>query len=82
MTDSGKGAEFIEAGLPSHTHTVTFYNIAPAGNGGLSYTPTFPSSSHTKSTSGASNAIYGKSTTVQPNANKMYIYFYVGPKTS
>lgn len=82
MTDSGKGGEFVEAGLPSHTHTVTFCNIAPAGNGGLSRTATFPSSSYAKSTSGASNAIYGKSTTVQPNANKMYIYFYVGPKTS
>lgn len=75
----GKGADgafgYIEAGLPAHTHTIT-RNIRGGGsaqtqgNGVWSSDTGTSSGTATNYTSGASNAIYGKSTTVQPPAIK------------
>lgn len=73
--------EFVEAGLPSieHTHNVQMYNYTGA-------TRHFPSQYDTKdaanvyttSTNSQVSPIYGKSTTVQPNAVKKLFYMCVG----
>ena len=71
--------KYVEPGLPDHSHTVTAA-YAPGGNaidGGNNYQK-ISSGTLTTDNASASNSIYGNSTTVQPAATQMYLYFYVG----
>ena len=75
--------KYVEAGLPDHDHQVT--TIYPSGflGEGTAYRQWYDTTNHTYTTNKASNSnsIYGKSTTVQPPATQMYLYFYVGQFT-
>lgn len=81
--------EFVEAGLPGFSATfnvcdtngnvaasgditlTNYQNGAYGGGGGRT-------NSEATATLKPSNSIYGNSTTVQPKATEMYLYFYVG----
>ena len=100
---------YVEAGLPTHTHTRGSMNIKgsiPNVGVNQSETTSFSGALYTSAsgnnyggtssgsaksnilfdasrnwtgeTSAPNNAIYGKSSTVQPPATQMYLYFYVG----
>lgn len=59
----------IAAGLPDHTHTYTDYYAAfQQGHGGDYPLVSSGNTASTRATSGADNAIYGGSATVQPPA--------------
>jgi len=78
--ETGNVIQFKEAGLPAHTHGVRI-----CGKDGMSARRgrrgnDTSGEDATMSSYGASDPIYGKSATVQPNATTMFIYFYVGPK--
>lgn len=82
---SGVGG-YVEAGLPNITGSFSTASDKNLGNGAFSWT------TNKYATNGGgqggqwginfsakkSNAIYGNSTTVQPPATQMYLYFYVG----
>ena len=80
--------KYVPAGLPDHNH----YYDAKANHGyngstvyegfwgnGDAYTGSTVRG--TFSNASSSNSIYGNSTTVQPPATQMYLYFYVGQYT-
>ena len=104
---------YVEAGLPTHTHTRGSMNIKGSipnvginqsettGSSGALYTSAssnnyggtstgsaksnilFDASRNwTGETSAPNNAIYGNSTTVQPPATQMYLYFFLGNGSS
>ena len=66
---------YIEAGLPNHTHSLTLNgqggNDVSTGLGACWGGDTSYAGTHTATTTGASNAIYGGSDTVQPPAIKV-----------
>ena len=72
----------IEAGLPDHNHTVSFYSNY--GWNGITKLGSSDRSDNQKlwiftcSNASKSNPIYGNNSTVQPPATQMYLYFYVG----
>lgn len=82
---SGVG-EYVSAGLPNITGSFSTASDKNLGNGAFSWT------TNKYATNGGgqggqwginfsakkSNSIYGNSTTVQPPATQMYLYFYVG----
>lgn len=77
--------DLVEAGLPNHTHTVG----APLryGESGVAYDPCwsadtgYASGTWTRTTSNASNSIYGNSNTVQPQSIKVLYYIVVATTT-
>jgi hypothetical protein len=82
----GGAGDFVEAGLPNITGSFTIQNIGVSnptgvftasnnygGNGTVGDLPDVISFKASNS-----NPIYGNSTTVQPNAVKGHLYFYVG----
>jgi len=78
--ETGSSVQFKEAGLPQHTHGVRI-----CGEDGMSEWHgrrgnNSKGQDATMDSYNASDPIYGKSSTVQPNATTMFIYFYVGPK--
>lgn len=88
----GGTGEFVEAGLPNIEAGLTYRwgCVASAGTGAITMTgkqsvqaSTGSGSSYSELAFDASrsNPIYGKSDTVQPNAVKGYLYFYVGETT-
>ena len=73
---SGVG-NYVEAGLPDHTHEVSSYAAIYTFSGGT-YGGLTGYTDRTSSAASASNPVYGNSDTVQPKATEMYLYFYVG----
>ena len=73
---------YVEAGLPDHSHTVGIpINSGWNGTarlGGSDMNSVQTTKTFTSANASASNSIYGNSTTVQPPATQMYLYFYVG----
>ena len=84
FTQNGSTTEvgnFVEAGLPSieHTHDVQMYNNTGATRHFPSqYDTSSKGNIYTTSTNSQVSSIYGKSTTVQPNAVKKLFYMCVG----
>ena len=87
-TNTNEVNNYVEAGLPDHTHTVTAQS-----NAGSSWGTNKPGwgnddawrnqySTATTSKASASNNIYGKSDTVQPPASKKLLYYVVGNTVS
>lgn len=88
---------YIEAGLPQHTHDENFpfsegirplvnaFNAESTAGTPKSITQNITHVSNDSlgvlQTGYASSSIYGASTTVQPPATEMYLYFYVGNYT-
>ena len=68
---------YVSPGLPDHNHNIQVAIDESAGLGYQKYTPGSGTTLTTTDAS-ASNPIYGNSTTVQPPATQMYLYFYVG----
>lgn len=74
----GTVGKYIEAGLPDHIHhygqaaSDTGFGYSGAGSLGNNNLETLPVRYHDP------DSIYGNSTTVQPPATEMYLYFYVG----
>ena len=81
--------KYVAPGLPDHTHNVKYrQNDATGYHANGTYVPHLWTSGYTyrgdtPATKGASetNPIYGASTTVQPPATQMYLYFYAGNYT-
>ena len=73
--------DYVAPGLPDHTHTQVYLDVnykAPYGsNNRVCWEGTYVVTTNT-GTASANNPIYGASTTVQPPATEMYLYFYVG----
>ena len=93
--DVGYGAgTFVSAGIPNHRHNVQYQlaNCQCGKNGGIRSSHTSATKKYKATTSVLQDAatlsseafagsdLYGGSSTVQPNANKLYMYFYVGRK--
>ena len=78
LTDLSKLGEIVEAGLPSHTHSLTLPRVWGSGtnaNYGTAWGgDDIRRDSLTATTTGASNSIYGKSNTVQQEQIQ-YPYF-------
>lgn len=82
---------YVEAGLPNITGSVSEQNIethtltGAFSKGGSYSNGAFTSGANNLRTlyfdASSSNSIYGNSTTVQPPATQMYLYFYVGQFT-
>jgi hypothetical protein len=76
-----KVGNYVAPGLPDHTHTQVYLDVnykAPYGsNNRVCWEGTYVVTTNT-GTASANNPIYGASTTVQPPATEMYLYFYVG----
>ena len=84
--------KYVEAGAPNITGTESVYIRYNSATGAFKLDP---SSSGTKNASGStytasnsltfdasrSSSVYGNSTTIQPPATQMYLYFYVGEFT-
>lgn len=80
--DSNTLGDLVEAGLPDHTHTYTdVYAAFGQGRGGEYPLVSSSNTSDTKTTSGASNSIYGNSNTVQPQSIKGYVYIVISNVT-
>ena len=81
--------KYVAPGLPDHTHNIKYrQNDATGYHANGTYIPHLWTSGYTyrgdtPATKGASetNPIYGASTTVQPPATQMYLYFYAGNYT-
>ena len=70
--------DLVEAGLPDHDHSVSAYGHYDGGNSSLFYEETGSNLVTLQSTlASVSNAIYGNSTTVQPQTIKGYYYIVV-----
>lgn len=79
--DSTLSCNFIPASLPQHTHTYISNQSSQMADGVGSPQITVPTTGTSYYTSGkASGNIYKDGSTVQPNATKMFVYFYVGQK--
>ena len=77
---------YIAPGLPDHNHTISsafsLQNYSAANYGAWDFIRPAAGNTITPTTNASdSNSIYGKSTTVQPPATEMYLYFYVGEFT-
>ena len=87
----GNVGDYVEPGLPNITGSFGSHNASLSGgtnaftptsyvsSAGLSGVGSFPSVMNFSAQS--SNSIYGNSTTVQPPATQMYLYFYIGEFT-
>ena len=80
--------KYVEAGLPDHTHSLSNTSSDYYTTYGANYIYTVSTSGqyvdgmvNSISRASESNSIYGNSTTVQPPATQMYLYFYVGQFT-
>lgn len=74
---------FVEAGLPDHTHQLdisTGYYNDDSGNSSVKATGTQANRATFSRITGtvSGNDTYGNSDTVQPPSTQMYLYFYVG----
>ena len=71
-----------QAGLPDHRHTASYNGAATSGNGwgggSCAYATTY---SLTTSWASASNSIYGRSNTVQPQSIKVLYYIVIATTT-
>ena len=77
---------YIAPGLPDHNHTISsafsLQNYSAANPGAWDFIRPAAGNTITPTTNASdSNSIYGNSTTVQPPATEMYLYFYVGEFT-
>ena len=73
---------YVEAGLPDHTHNVSFYSNF-GWNGGSRIGSSDRANDQylwefTSTPASENNKIYKDGETVQPPATQMYLYFYVG----
>ena len=81
--------KYVDAGLPNITGSFDVASDKNIGSGAFSWTGNKTSTNgggaggqwQINFSAHSSNSIYGNSTTVQPQATQMYLYFYVGQFT-